>query len=48
MPTAQYSLTHLRREGEPIGAQRKALLGLSFLGMLLVLAGGANFSTRTR
>jgi hypothetical protein len=48
MPAGLYSLTHPRREGEPIDAQRKALLGLSFLGLLLVPAGGVMFSMRTR
>lgn len=39
LPTAVFSYARPRRKGEPLGTQRKALLGLSILGLLLVLAG---------
>ena len=48
MPTAIFAYSNPRREGEPLGAQRKALLGLSALGMAGVLVGAAAFFTAER
>ena len=45
MPAAIYAYNNPRREGEPLGAQRIAFLGLIALGLACVLVGAAVFSS---
>ena len=42
-PTALHAFLRPRKEGEPLDAERKTLLGLSLLGLLCILTGGAMF-----
>lgn len=39
MPTALFAYNNPRRKGEPLGSQRKALIGLSSLGIACALVG---------
>jgi hypothetical protein len=48
LPSAIFSIARPRRKGEPLDNQRKALLGLSLVGLLFLLAGAVIFWSGAR